>query len=62
MFSIIFGAALVIASGAFYWHLLPRDGKENSIVKNSDVGSMVTIAIMSSLIIGIGILGGSLFD
>jgi hypothetical protein len=28
-----------------YWYLLPRNGQENQLVKNSDVGSMVTIAL-----------------
>ena len=61
MFSIILGAALVVAAGVFYGYLLPRNGRVNPIVKNSDVGSMLTIIIMSILAIGIAILCDGLF-
>ena len=62
MFSTIIGAALTIASVAFFWYLLPRNGEVNPLVKNSDVGSMVTIGIMSTLSIGIAILVGGLMN
>jgi hypothetical protein len=61
MFYSTFGAALVVATSAFYWYLLPRNGQENPLVKNSDVGSMVTITIMSVLRIGIALLCDGLF-
>jgi hypothetical protein len=58
MISIICGAALVAGSCAGYWYLLPRNGQEHPLVKNSDVGSMVTITIMATLTIGLGLLLG----
>jgi hypothetical protein len=61
LFSIISGAALVVASSAFYWYLLPRDGQVNPLVKNSHVGSMVTITIMCFFCIGIALLLDGLF-
>jgi hypothetical protein len=61
MFSIISGAALVVVSGAVFWYLLPYKGQVNPIVRNSDVGSMVTIAIMSGLTFGVVILCEGLF-
>ena len=56
MFYIILGAVLVVAPSAFFWYLLPRKGRVNPLVRNSDVGSMVTIAIMSIGTIGIALL------
>jgi hypothetical protein len=58
MFSIIFGAALVVTSSAFFWYLLPRNGQVKPIVENSDVGSMITIVIMSGFTFGIVLLCG----
>jgi hypothetical protein len=61
MFSIISGAALVFVSSAVFWYLLPHKGQVNRLVTNSDVGSMVTIAIMSGLTFGVVILCEGLF-
>jgi hypothetical protein len=61
MFSIISGAALTIISCAVFWYLLPHKGQVNPLVKNSDVGSMVTIGIMSGLTFGVVILCEGLF-
>lgn len=61
MFSIISGAVLVFLSSAVFWYLLPRKGKVNPLVTNSDVGSLVTIAIMTGLTFGVVILCGGLF-
>ena len=61
MFSIITGAALVFASGAAFWRLLPDKGEVNPLVRNSDVGSMITIAIMAGLTFGVVILCAGLF-
>jgi hypothetical protein len=61
MFSIISGAVLVFLSSAVFWYLLPRKGKVNPLVTNSDVGSMVTIAIMTGLTFGVVILCEGLF-
>ena len=62
MFSSIFGAALVVSGGVFFWRLLPRNGQVNPLVKNSDVGSMVMIAILAILTIGITMLCGGLLE
>ena len=56
MFLSICGAALVVVACAFYWYLLPRNGRVNPLVRNSDVGSMVTIAIMTLLSFGMAML------
>jgi hypothetical protein len=61
MYSTIFGAALVVSGGVFFWYLLPRNGQVNPLVKNSDVGSMVMIAILGILTIGTAMLCEGLF-
>ena len=61
MLSIIGGTALVFVSGAGFWYLLPNKGQVHPLVKNSDVGSMITIAIMSGLTFGVVILCAGLF-
>jgi uncharacterized membrane protein (DUF4010 family) len=60
MFSSIFGVALIVSSGIFFWYLLPRNGEVNPLVKNSDVGSMVMIAILAIFTIGTTIVCGAL--
>ena len=62
MFSIICGATLLVATSIFYWYLLPRNGQENPLVKNSDVGSMVTSAIMAAFTFGAALLLNGLFS
>lgn len=57
----ICGAALVIVACAFYGYLLPRNGTVHPIVRNSDVGSMITIAIMSLFTFGLAMLFGGLY-
>jgi hypothetical protein len=61
MFFTIFGAAMVISASASFWYLLPRNGQVNPLVRNSDIGSMVTIAIMSMLTIGVCVMFEGLF-
>lgn len=56
MLSIICGAALVVVTGASYWYLLPRNDQEHPLVKSSDVGSMITIMIMSGFTFGVVML------
>ena len=56
MFFIISGAAMVVVTCGFYWYLLPRNGKVHPFVQNSDVGSMVTIAIMAMFTFGMALL------
>jgi hypothetical protein len=56
MFAMIWGAALVGLSVAAFWYFLPRNGQEHPLVKNSSVGSMVTLAIMTVLTVGVVLL------
>ena len=60
MLSVVVGAVMIVGSSASFWYLLPRNGQVNPLVRNSDVGSMVTIGIMSVLTLGIAILWGGL--
>ena len=57
----ISGAALVIISIAVFCFLLPGKGRVNPLVENSSVGSMVTIAIMSTLTFGLAMFFEGLF-
>jgi len=52
----IWGAALVVFSGGTFWYFLPRNGREHPLVKNSGVGSMITLAIMTVLTVGVVLL------
>jgi hypothetical protein len=61
MFFTIFGAAMVVTASASFWYLLHRNGQVNPLVQNSDVGSMVTIAIMGVLTIGVCVMFEGLF-
>jgi len=56
MLSIICGSVMVAVAGGGYWRLLPRNGQVHPLVKNTDVGSMVTIAIMAALSLGVALL------
>ena len=57
----ISGLALVVVGSGSYWYLLPRDGQVHPLVKNSDVGSMITILIMTVVTAGVGLLAAGLF-
>lgn len=57
MLSIIAGAALLVLGCGSFWYLLPRNGVVHPYVENSDVGSMVTIGIMTVITIGCVFLG-----
>ena len=61
MFWSIFGVALVVAACAFFWYLLPRNGTVHPLVRNSDIGSMITIAIMCLFTFGLAMLFGGLY-
>ena len=52
MLSVIVGAVAIVAAGVSFWWLLPRGGQVHPMVRNTDVGSMVTLAIMSVLTFG----------
>jgi hypothetical protein len=57
MFSLsIIGAILIAATCAAFWRLLPRNGQEHPLVRNSDVGSMITIGMMTVLTVGVAML------
>ena len=53
MFLIICGAALVAVSIGGFWYLLPRNGLEHPLVRNSNVGSAMTLVIMIALTVGV---------
>jgi len=57
----ISGAAVIVGTSVGYWRLLPRDGRTHPLVKNSDIGSMITIGLMTTMTIGIGLLCQGLF-
>ncbi|MGC2219543.1 MAG: hypothetical protein WA645_18055 [Pseudolabrys sp.] len=53
MFPTICGAALVAVSVGGFWYLLPRNGLEHPLVRNSNVGSAMTLVIMIALTVGV---------
>jgi hypothetical protein len=57
----VLGVALVVVGCASFWYLLPRNGKTHPLVENSDVGSMVTIGIMTVVTLGTVILAAGIF-
>jgi hypothetical protein len=52
---------LVVISIAIFCLLLPGKGRVNPLVENSSVGSMITIAIMSTLTFGLAMFFEGLF-
>jgi hypothetical protein len=56
MLYVISGSFVLVATCAFYWYLLPSNGKVNPLVRNTDVGSMVTILLMTTFCIGVGLV------
>ena len=62
MFSLsVIGAILIAATCAAFWRLLPRNGRTHPFVRNSDVGSMITIGLMTVLTVGVALLLDGLF-
>jgi hypothetical protein len=53
MFSIICGAALVVATSTSFWYFLPRNGQVHPLVERFDGGSMITLAIMTVFTTGV---------
>ena len=53
MFLIICGAALVAVSIGGFWYLLPRNGLEHTLVRNSNVGLAMKLVIMIALTVGV---------
>jgi hypothetical protein len=62
MFSVISGAILIGAGGGSFWYLLPRNGVVHPLVRNSDVGSMITIGIMSLVVFGVVLVSIAAFE
>jgi len=56
MSSIIFGIILVIGSAAVFWYFLPRNGQEHPLVRNSGVGSIITLTLMITFTTGLALL------
>jgi len=61
MLYIISGVALVVFGCGSFWYLLPRKGQVHPLVRNSDIGSIVTIGIMTILTAGFAFLGAGFF-
>ncbi|HEX3342017.1 MAG TPA: hypothetical protein VHT68_22920 [Pseudolabrys sp.] len=61
MFYTIFGAMLVVVTGAFFWYLLPRNGRVHPFARNSNVGSWITVTIMTVFTFGVVMLFQGLF-
>ncbi len=56
----IFGIILIVVGCGSFWYLLPRKGQVHPFVQNADVGSMVTIGIMTVITAGFGLLGAGI--
>ena len=52
----ISGVALTAFGSASYWYLMPRKGVVHPLVRNSDIGSMITIGIMTILTAGVAMI------
>ncbi len=59
MLYIISGAVLLAAGCGGFWYLLPRQGVVHPFVRNSDIGSLVTIGIMIVITAGLAFLGAA---
>jgi hypothetical protein len=53
MFTVICGAALVAVTSASFWYFLPHNGQVHPLVEKFDGGSMITLALMTILTIGV---------
>ena len=61
MLYVVPGAALIVFGVGSFWYLLPRQGKVHPLVENSDIGSLITIGIMTVLTAGIALMCAGLF-
>jgi hypothetical protein len=52
---------LIAVSIGSFWYLLPRNGQEHRLVRNTHVGSSITIVILSGFTFGVVLLMGALF-
>ena len=55
------GVILIVFGCGSFWYLLPHKGQVHPFVQNSDVGSMITIAIMTVLTAGVALFFAGLF-
>ena len=55
------GVILIVFGCGCFWDLLPRKGQVHPFVRNSDVGSMITIGIMTVLTAGFALFFAGLF-
>jgi hypothetical protein len=53
----IIGGGLIVFTSLVFWHLLPHNGRE---LRNSGIGSMVTIGLMTTLTFGVALLWSGL--
>ena len=58
---VISGVVLLVFGCGSFWYLLPRDGVVHPLVRNADIGSMITIGIMTVLTAGVALLAAGLF-
>jgi hypothetical protein len=56
----ITGAGLIVGASLAFWQFLPRKGREHPFVRNSGVGSMITIVLLSALTFGVAMLWAGL--
>jgi hypothetical protein len=56
----ITGAVLIVGASLAFWQFLPRKGQERPFVRNSAVGSMITIVLLTALTFGVAMLWSGL--
>jgi hypothetical protein len=54
------GAGLIVGTTLVFWQLLPHNGREHPFVRNSGIGSMVTIGLLTTLTFGVALLWSGL--
>jgi len=56
----IIGGGLIVGTSLAFWKLLPHKGREHPFVRNSGIGSMVTIGLLTTLTFGVALLWSGL--
>jgi len=56
----IVGVGLIVGTSLAFWQLLPNKGREHPFVRNSGIGSMVTIGLLTTLTFGVALLWSGL--
>jgi len=54
------GGGLIVGSALAFWQLLPHNGRDHPLVRNSGIGSMVTIGLLTTLTLGVALLWSGL--